>query len=608
MEGGLHVKWADRGSAGAGNVAEQDPVLHVAAVQAARFEHAQQLRGEEIHLLPEVVVVLGVAEVVVARRVFVVVGERDAGDDQVHRVLGHRLGFQDAVVVRHTEMLAADLDALDANGAGEDVLHGQAVQPMLADNLGHVGHHMVVLGPFLLQGAKDFALSLGVDDVNLHRVALEEALDPVYGLNEVVELETDADEHRLVAVPLEVAAAAGNHRLGAEVLELAVAEIDDGLFALVQILAAVDADRLRQGLLDGVALIFEVMPEDVVAVRVVLQDGHHLRDPSIQAVALLRAGLLHAQGSITEQQALAILFGTGRRMVGRYLVVDHPQFRQFVAFITEPEVRGSLQEDRPAVKPEPELALLVRVQGQVVGLGAVALEEAGQRLAGVHDAEEAGVVDQLLVAVRAGRGGGDEAVPDAAEQTQEGLIGLGAEAAQHARFVQADGGEQRRVKLAVTDRLVVGQVEDLAVLHLIRRADELELDAEHGAVAAELLAHAQRQADQYRATGKLLDQAQDLDLHHRLAQAEGGEDGPAAAAHRPAHDGALVRLEDRVDVVVAHVEAGEIRQANLLAQEVEIGSHAFSRSSDAVPLVRLAGVILCFVTGLRDRSRYGVTT
>jgi hypothetical protein len=57
--------------------ARPDPVLHVHRHHAARLEHAEQLRRQEVHLPPEVRVVVGVPEVVVARRVLVLRAERD---------------------------------------------------------------------------------------------------------------------------------------------------------------------------------------------------------------------------------------------------------------------------------------------------------------------------------------------------------------------------------------------------------------------------------------------------------------------------------------------------------------------------------------------------
>jgi hypothetical protein len=98
-------------------------------------------------------------------------------------------------------------------------------------------------------------------------VRLLEALHAVDGLDEVVELEADAREDLAVAVALEVAAAAGDHRLGGEDAVLAVAEVDDALLALLEVLAAPHADRLRQRILDGVALVLEVVPDDEVIRR-----------------------------------------------------------------------------------------------------------------------------------------------------------------------------------------------------------------------------------------------------------------------------------------------------------------------------------------------------
>jgi len=57
------------------------------------------------------------------------------------------------------------------------------------------------------------------------------------------------------------------------------------------------------------------------------------------------------------------------------------------------KIGRALQKDCPRTQPQPEFLLLVRVQRQVVGLRAVALEESRQRLPGVHDAEKSGVVD-----------------------------------------------------------------------------------------------------------------------------------------------------------------------------------------------------------------------
>ncbi|WP_322982169.1 hypothetical protein, partial [Pseudomonas sp. C11] len=82
--------------------------------------------------------------------------------------------------------------------------------------------------------------------------------------------------------------------------------------------------------------------------------------------------------------------------------------------------------------------------------------------------------------------------------------------------------------------------------------------------------HAERNADQYLAAGMLLDQAHNLDLDDRLAQAKGCEDRTATAANRPAHDCALVWLDDRVDIAIVNLEACEVGTADFPAQELLI--------------------------------------
>ena len=53
------------------------------ASYSARFQHSQQIRRQIVHLLKELVVVLIMPEVVIGRSVLIVVGERDAGYNQV---------------------------------------------------------------------------------------------------------------------------------------------------------------------------------------------------------------------------------------------------------------------------------------------------------------------------------------------------------------------------------------------------------------------------------------------------------------------------------------------------------------------------------------------
>jgi len=82
----------------------------------------------------------------------------------------------------------------------------------------------------------------------------------------------------------------------------------------------------------------------------------------------------------------------------------HRHRRQVIAIVRIAQIGGLLQEDRPRVEPQPELALLVRVQGQVVGLRAVALMRLQDRVDLVVSNLEAGETGQLDRFIPAGAG------------------------------------------------------------------------------------------------------------------------------------------------------------------------------------------------------------
>ncbi|MFC0478999.1 hypothetical protein [Gellertiella hungarica] len=63
------------------------------------------------------------------------------------------------------------------------------------------------------------------------------------------------------------------------------------------------------------------------------------------------------------------------------------------------------------------------------------------------------------------------------------------------------------------------------------------------------------------------DDAKDLDLNYRLAKAEGGEDGTLSTSDAPYDEIALVRLEDRVDLMRPDIDAGGRREPHLLPKE-----------------------------------------
>ncbi|WP_370876991.1 hypothetical protein [Acidovorax sp. A1169] len=306
-------------------------------------------------------------------------------------------------------------------------------------------------------------------------------------------------------------------------------------------------------------------------------DLHQFGDTGRETIALFARGLDDADRLGLEHARLAVHLVSSHVVVGVDLVPPHFQCRQVIPFIAENQVAGPLHEDAPRRAEKPELAFLVRVDGELVRFLAVALEEPCLGLAHVHDVQKRRVGQQFDELVRAGRGRGHEPVPHASaaharihglavasEQGHELAEGLGAaEAAQARGLVQAGYHEQGGVELAVADGLVVREVDALGVVALFDAADELHLDAQHGGVADELLPHSQRDDQQAHAAGLGAGDAHDLQLHHALAQAEGGEDRAPAAAHRPADDGNLVGLEQRVYLVGIASKAGVGGQGHL---------------------------------------------
>jgi hypothetical protein len=175
-----------------------------------------------------------------------------------------------------------------------------------------------------------------------------------------------------------------------------------------------------------------------------------------------------------------------------------------------------------------------------------------------------------------GNARGAHAAPVVArEQLHELAKGLRAsEAAEHRGLVEAGRREVARVQLAVADGLVVRDVEPLGP-RLLDRPDEREWDAQHRGVAPELLAHAERRDDQPAAAASLHQgEPESLELHHALAEAERGEDRPPPAEYCPAHHRALVRLQQRMDLIVGDLEPQLGAWRGLAAEELRVARRA----------------------------------
>ena len=217
-----------------------------------------------------------------------------------------------------------------------------------------------------------------------------------------------------------------------------------------------------------------------------------------------------------------------------------------------------MQEKAPTGAPDPELALAARIQGQIVGLGAVPLEKAGQRLSGVHHFQKARIVNQLFEPVR-GRGRGVcQLIFHALELEHEALVGLAAEAAQRCSLVQTDRREAVRVNIAIANPLVVGQDDGgRAGLHLGhglavgRFFHAQQIDR----ICPELRHYVQRHHNECLASLVLLKDSAPFQLHDRLAQTEAGKDAAPTAAQRPQDAHALVIFQHRVDLCGVNLNA-----------------------------------------------------
>jgi len=67
------MKRLHRRHTGSGRVAEKNAVFYMAAEDTSRFQHAQKVRGQIVHLLKELLRIFVVTEVVIAWCVLIVI-------------------------------------------------------------------------------------------------------------------------------------------------------------------------------------------------------------------------------------------------------------------------------------------------------------------------------------------------------------------------------------------------------------------------------------------------------------------------------------------------------------------------------------------------------
>ena len=123
-----------------------------------------------------------------------------------------------------------------------------------------------MLSPLAAQRCDDLAFGVGVDDVDADPFGLLEPVDAVDGLDEVGELEVDADEDRPMTVALEVAARSRQDRLGGQQPLLPVRERDDAPLSFVEIERSVHLAHTGDRRGKRPAFGFGVMPQNEMVV------------------------------------------------------------------------------------------------------------------------------------------------------------------------------------------------------------------------------------------------------------------------------------------------------------------------------------------------------
>ena len=566
------VKWFHSGHARTGGVPKKHSVLHVASEHPPRLQSPQQLRGEIVHLFHEFVGVLVVTEVVVAGRVFVVIGEWDAGQPHVHAVFRQGPDLLHTIVMNGLPAFSPGGLPLYADGSRQLLDGVPVVEAVFLHNGAHVLRLLVVELPLFHQSPVDGFLRLGVNDVDDHLLGLEEAIDPVHRLDEIMEFVVDTDEDGPVTVPLEVAPAAGQALLGSKQPCPSLGEVDHPPLPLVVIHSAVDIHRRRQDPFQLVALRLQIMPQDEMGFRIAVHDLLGLQATGGYAAAFFPGRLLETLGGVVHQLKLPVLV-VGLSVACGYHVGPHDHRRQGVARIVISQIRRRGEEQRPGGHPQPELFLLVWVQRQIVGLGAVPLKEPGEGLSRVHDLQESGIMNQLFQSVWRRRGRGHQLVFHSPEQWEKRLIGLAPEGAQHRRFVQTHRRESRRIDIPVPDPLIVGEKDPVRLLFRFRvRADIYRLrhlQQLHG-VPLELLSDAQGKDDQRPAPFPLQDLSAPFQLLHRLSQAKCLKQRPAPTVERPGHRVPLMRFQRRMERRRVHVKPAHRRPLDLPAEKIYV--------------------------------------
>ena len=187
-------------------ISEKYPILDVAGEYAPWLQDAKQIRRQEIHLLEEALRVLVVAEIVITWRILIVIGKRDAGNNQVNAVIFHSRRFLYTISTHRFIPFSANFKPFYAHASAHP-LHNQTVmQPVFLDDGNHLTLKLLMLPPFFEQRFLDLCFTLDINNVDYNFFCLQETVYAMNSLYKVVELIINSQKDCSVAIPLEVAA------------------------------------------------------------------------------------------------------------------------------------------------------------------------------------------------------------------------------------------------------------------------------------------------------------------------------------------------------------------------------------------------------------------
>ena len=540
---------------------------------AARLQSPQQLRGEEVHLLEELIIVRVVSEVVVAGAVLIVVAERNRGHIKVDAVCRPAPHLFHAVVVDGRIIISLNFHTLTSYRSFQG-LQSKAAEAVFLDDLLHLLTQLVILPPLALEGQQNLRFSVHIQDVDDDRSFLQKAVDTMNGLDEVVKLIVHPHENCPMAESLEIASRAGQALFRAKDAGTALRKIHDALFAGLQLHAAIDVHHLRHSLFESLALIFEVVPDHKMLIGGSFgNDAGHLSSADVNAIALFLGSIRQPHRGIVAELHLAVSFKLRRAVKTGELVVLDVHRGQGVPFIRKTKVGRFLEEQPPAGAPNPELALAARIKGQVVRLGGIPFEKTSKGLPGVHDLQKTCIVNQLFIPVRGRRGRIGQLILDPLELQHKALVRLRAEAAQSGRFIQRNSSKAVRVNVTISDTLIVRQDNGCAAcLHLCHRAAVGRFGHPqqiHG-ICLELRQHVQGHHNEHLSAFMFLQEAAPFELHDGLSQTKPGKDTPAAPTQCPQDTDALVVFQHRIDLGRVNLNARHGRDVNFLLQKLAV--------------------------------------